>query len=211
MDDYLPPIHIKVNIPPRRFLDRIAEIAGSSGTFRVEKHYDALGQKGFDILNLRYTRGSPHQNIGGQLIADPEENNSVTVEMRAQRWSPKDPPAYDTYTAAAKDLISPLLQTYNLQSRARHRMHIPAKEKLEPKLPPQCAKLFQRFAVLANKSVLHPLDWKRFYKFVRNCRIRLRTSEDEMTRLLMKEGFSEEYAQHISEIYVHLCDFKRLV
>jgi hypothetical protein len=211
MDDYLPPIHIKVNVPPRRFLDRMAEIAESSGKFRVEKHYDALGRKSFDVLNLRYVGKSSHQNVGGQLIADPDEGNAVAVEIRARRWSPKDPPTYDTYTAAARDLISPLLQTYNSESHTRHRMHVTAKEALEPKLPPQCAKLFQRFTVLANKSVLHPLDWRRFYKFVRDCRTRSRLSEDEMTRLLMKEGFSEDYAQRISGIYVHLCDFKRLV
>ncbi len=211
MDDYLPPIHIKINVPPRRFLNRMAKIAKTSGTFRVEKRYDALGQKSFDVVNLRYAGKSPHRNVGGQLIADSEDEGSIAVEMRAQRWSQADPPTYDTYSAAARDLITPLLHTYNSQSRTRHRMHIPAKEKLEPKLPSQCTKLFQQFTVLANKSALHPLDWTRFYKFVRNCRIRTRLSEDEMARLLMKEGFSEEYAQRISGIYAHLCNFKRLM
>jgi hypothetical protein len=211
MDDYLPPINIKINVPPRRFLDRMAEIAETSGIFRVEKHYDALGRMSFDVVNLRYMAKSPHRNVGAQLIADPEDKGSVAVEIRAQRWGQTDPPTYDTYSTAARGLIAPLLHTYNLHFCTRHRMHIPAKERLEPKLPPQCTTLFQRFTVLANKSVLHPLDWKRFYKFVRDCRIRSRLSEDEMARLLMKEGFSEEYAQCISGIYAHLCNFKRLV
>jgi hypothetical protein len=210
MEDNLPAIHIKINIPSRRFLDRMAKIARTSGRFAVEKHYDALGRKGFDAINLRCKGESIHKNIGGQLIVYLEDKNSVAVEMRAERWSPRDPPTYDTYTAAAKDLIAPLLQTYNSQFHTRHRMYIPTIEKLEPKLPPKCAKLFQRFTVLANKSVLHPLDWKRFYSFVRNCRIRSPLYEDEMTYLLIREGFGEEYAQHISGIYVHLCRFKKL-
>jgi hypothetical protein len=107
MNDYLPPIHIKINVPPRRFLDRMAQIAETSEKFRVEKHYDALGQKSFDVVNLRYEGKSPHRNVGGQLIADPKDEGAVAVEMRAQRWTQRDLPTYDTYSGAAKDRTAP--------------------------------------------------------------------------------------------------------
>ena len=78
-------------------------------------------------------------------------------------------------------------------------------------LNPAFIKLLKRFAHLANKSALHPLDWRRFYEFVRDCRSRAPYSEEEMARLLIKEGFSETYATYIGEIYVHLRNFKRLI
>lgn len=211
MRDYLPPIHIKIKGAPRRFLDRMAEIAGASGVFGVEKQYDALGEKGFDVVNLRFKKRSPHKGLGGQLIVQPDKKAFVAVEMRAQRWSPDDFLTYETYRTEAKALIAPLLRTYNREGGTRYRMYIPTREKLEPKLPPRCAKLFKRFAHLANKSALHPLDWRRFYEFVRDCRSRAPYSEEEMARLLIKEGFSETYATYIGEIYVHLRNFKRLI
>lgn len=36
-------------------------------------------------------------------------------------------------------------------------------------------------------------------------------SEEDMARLLRKEGFSEEYAREIAEVYGHLWEFKQLV
>lgn len=211
MHDYLPPIHINISGPSRRFLEKMAEIAEKSGSFNVEKHYDALGQKGFDIVNLRHNKQSPHTGLGAQLIAQPGEKAAIAVEIRAQQWSPKDSPSYETYCAEAKTLIAPLLATYNKETGSRHRMTIPVKEKLEPRLPPQCAKFFSRFVALANKTSLHPLDWRRFYEFVRDCRSRARYSEEEIARLLIKEGFSEKYANYIGDIYGHLCDFKRRI
>jgi len=63
----------------------------------------------------------------------------------------------------------------------------------------------------AERVFLHPLDWRRFYEFVRDCRSRARYSEEEIARLLIKEGFSEKYANYIGDIYGHLYDFKRRI
>ncbi|WP_337287888.1 hypothetical protein [Candidatus Methylomirabilis sp.] len=187
----------------------MADIAEKSGSFTAERHCDALGQEGFDVVNLRFTKPSPHSGLGGQLIVRPDaKNGTVEVEIRAERWSPNDPPSYETYCTAAKELIAPLLSSYNRQSHTRHRMTIFTKERLEPKLQPQSAKLFKRFTVLANTSSLHPLDWRRFYEFVRDSRSRL--CEEDLARLLIKDGFPEQYAWHIAEIYGHLYEFKRL-
>jgi hypothetical protein len=87
-------------------------------------------------------------------------------------------------------------------------MSVAAATALEPKLSPQSEKLFKRFAVLANKSVLHPLDWFRFYDFVRSNRMRRPLYENDMAHLLVKEGFSSQYATYIASVYFHLCEFK---
>lgn len=208
MTEYLPPIRIRVAKPLREFLTRMADIAEKSEAFTVERHLGALGDANFDIINFRSTKSSPHVGLGAQLISQPDAKNIVAVEVRAERWSPHDPPTYATYVAEARALIGPLLSKYNGEANTRHRMSIATMKRLEPKLPPQSEKLFKRFAVLANKSVLHPLDWGRFYEFVRNSRMRRPLYEDDMAHLLMKEGFSSRYAKHIANVYFHLCGFK---
>jgi len=209
MRDYLPPIHINVT-DSRGFLEKMAIIAENSGAFTVEQYLDALSTEGFDVLNLRLIKPSLHKGLGGQLISQPDTKGRVAVEIRAERWSPDDPPTYETYVAQAKILIGPLLSAYNREVGTRHRMTVPLKSRLEPKLPPHSAKLFKRFVVLSNKSALHPLDWRRFYEFVRDSRMRRHLHGEDMARLLIKEGFSEQYAQHIADVYGHLCEFKHI-
>jgi len=211
MHDYLPPIHINVTGSLRGFLKKMANIAEKVGTFNVEQEFDALGTSGFDVVNLRLIKSPQHRGLGGQLIVQPEAKNTVAVEIRAERWSPNDPPTYETYVAEARALIGPLLSAYNREFGMRHRMTVPAKRKLEPKLSPQSTELFKRFAVLANKSGLHPLDWRRFYEFVRDSRMRRPLPDEDMVRLLIREGFSEQYACQIAEVYRHLWEFKQLV
>jgi hypothetical protein len=210
MRDYLPPIHIKVTGPLRGFLAKMADIAERSGAFTVERHFDALGGKGFDVINLLFAKPSSHHGLGGQLIVQPDAKDTVSVEIRAEHWSPDDSPSYEVYCAVAKALIGPLLSIYNREALTRHRMVIAAKKRIEPKLPPHSAQLFRRFTSLANKSGLHPLDWRRFYIFVRNSRMRNELPDEDMARLLIKRGFSEQYASHIAEVYGHLRKFKSL-
>lgn len=209
MNDYLPPIHINVTGSLRSFLKKIAEIAEKSGVFAVETELDALDESAFDIVKLLLIKSSQHTGLGGLLIVQPEAKNTVSVEISAERWNPDDLPTYETYVAEAKALIGPLLSVYNREVGTRYRMIIPAKRMLEPKLPHQSAKLFKHFTALANKSCLHPLDWQRFYKFIRDSRIRRPLADKDIAYLLFKEGFSEEYANHITEVYRHLWEFKQ--
>ena len=52
--------------------------------------------------------------------------------------------------------------------------------------------------------MLHPLDWQRFYTFIRTAdRVRLRLHEEDIAYLLVREGFDEEYARSIANIYEH--------
>ncbi|OOE65899.1 hypothetical protein BZG20_10945 [Salinivibrio sp. IB868] len=211
MHDFLPPIYINVSGPLTEFLEGMAEIAEKSGQFDVEVEHDAMGIDSFSVSNLRVLKSKQHKGLGGQLIIQPDATKEVAVEIRADRWSPQDPPTYETYVAEAKALIGPLLSEYNRATGNRYRITIPAKGKLEPKLPPQSQKLFKRFTNLANRTGLHPLDWRRFYEFVRDSRMRKPLSEEDMVFLLNKEGFPEEYAREIAEIYTHLRNFKQLV
>jgi hypothetical protein len=66
--DYLPPIYIKVTGSLREFLAKVANIAERSGAFTVERHFDALSEKGFDVINLFFAKPSSHHGLGDHLI-----------------------------------------------------------------------------------------------------------------------------------------------
>jgi hypothetical protein len=60
------------------------------------------------------------------------------------------------------------------------------------------------FAVQANKSSLHPLDWERFYRFVVSAhQFRKGWNHSDVKRLLVEYGFTESRARDLSEAYWH--------
>lgn len=76
----------------------------------------------------------------------------------------------------------------------------------EQKLPLQVAKLFSVFATLANPRHSTPLDWQRFYEFVRYA---ARKSLRKRGRPYSKSGFNAPYTEHTYGIYRHLWSLKR--
>jgi len=205
MFNALPSIDIAIPESPKKFLDDIECIA-KNAAFNSERIVEEFGNEQFDILNLWSTLQRNHVGLGVQLIARSELKGRIAVEIRASYWSP-DPPTFDIYCEAARDLLSPMLKIFNKQTGNRLRLRIPTKSQLTPKLSPASAKLFERFIRMANKSALHPLDWRRFYAFVHDSRM-YPLHETDMTRLLESRGFSRSYAIEIASIYRHLCEYK---
>lgn len=73
-----------------------------------------------------------------------------------------------------------------------------------PELPPVARKHFAQFINCANRSSMHPLDWKRFYRFVRFCHAkRVRLESGSLRILLVRGHFSETKAAHLANIYEH--------
>jgi hypothetical protein len=72
------------------------------------------------------------------------------------------------------------------------------------KLPKRTQYFFDTFVEAANKTVLHPLDWKRFYHFIYVAYAgRVRLSEDLLREMLRSRGFSQQDAEHLANIYHH--------
>jgi len=109
---------------------------------------------------LDITREAPSQEgpVTGQLIIDEGEETRIRVEVQTS-W---DEPTYEEYVAVAQRHFEPLLRIYNAAYGSKLRLSIQPKQEAEPKLPPKAKELFDQFAVLANKGILHPLGWKRF-------------------------------------------------
>lgn len=200
MRDRLPSIQIVV-ANPRGFLDSMAAIAGDFDFVTVSRSAYGSSDKGFAVI-LRLIGTSPYRNSSAALsiVARSEVNVHVVTGCT-------DSPSYEIFCATAKAIIKPLLTVYNRKEHSRCRMKIASKERLEPKLTERQAKVFKYFTASANKSNLNHTDWRRFYEFVRVCRDSL--SANDLAFLLVKDGFPEEYALHIVEIYEHLRDFMR--
>lgn len=208
MREWLPWIDIAISIEPRRFLERMAVIGEQSGQFTVERHYDAIKNGALDIINFRYLGDSAHTGVGGQLIAQPDRPGRIGVEMRAEHWDP-DPPARTTYCEAMETQLRPLLRIYNRTFSMRYRFRIQSSAPPPPRLSPLTMTLFDRFAILANTTSLHPLDWARFYGLVREGRQEI--SGYQLRSMLLNAGFSKTRSEELAELYVHLWNFKRRI
>jgi hypothetical protein len=75
-------------------------------------------------------------------------------------------------------------------------------------LPPKCQTVLEHFVKCANASMLHPLDWERFYEFVNYCHDhRIKLEEEELVRILCSEGFPGRTAQEVGGVYRHIRSF----
>ena len=207
MSHWLPEIDIAILSEPRVFLDGMADIGETSGRFLVERRHGTFGTIGLDAVNFRLKEDEVHLALGFQLLARPGQPGRVAVEVRAQRWSP-DPPSPAVYRDAARVLVGSLLKAFNRSHSTRYRLRIERRETGRCMMTRRSEILFDRFALLANKSSLHPRDWERFYELVRDGRQQI--PETELRRLLRGTGFSEAKAQDLAELYGHLWAFKRL-
>ena len=71
-------------------------------------------------------------------------------------------------------------------------------------LPERTGYYFAQFVAAANKDVLHPLDWRRFYHFIHAAHQgRAKLSSHEVESLLVERGFSVSQAACLSNIYHH--------
>ena len=71
-------------------------------------------------------------------------------------------------------------------------------------LPKRTKYFFDQFVNAANKQILHPLDWKRFYIFIQASHEgNTKLLPGELECLLIDNGFPEDNASGLSNIYYH--------
>ncbi|MGI8619763.1 MAG: hypothetical protein ACR2L6_11860, partial [Gemmatimonadaceae bacterium] len=75
---------------------------------------------------------------------------------------------------------------------------------LMEQLPNGARKIFEAFAESANKSVLHPFDWQRFYAFIRHCHAkRIGLTESDIGVFAARYGFQDEIVSELESAYFH--------
>ncbi len=196
MQDRLPHISIRIEIPPGEFLRRFREVALQSGEYLVESVTAPA-----DRLQLAPLLVTGHQGLAGQLRPDPDDARRVSVEITAERWDP-DPPTYQSYVDAAHDIFSPLLHTYNQAHGTTRRLNIPSLAHTEPQLPEIAREVFQAFVSAADKRGLTREDWSRLFDFTRHCTsYNVALAERDLVRLLRLSGFEKDHARDVARIF----------
>jgi hypothetical protein len=72
------------------------------------------------------------------------------------------------------------------------------------KLPKRTKYFYDQFVNSANKQILHPLDWKRFYVFIQAAHEgRTNLLENDLEELLIANGFQPDMAKCLSYVYHH--------
>lgn len=115
-----------------------------------------------------------------------------------------DARTYDQYVAGAEKILKDTLGAYKKKYNKNLKYKIQSKKDLMFVFPPKSDSAYKAFIASANIQLLHPYDWERLYKLARICHAtRVRPTEMDFIRLLMNEGFEEEYAEHVACIFDH--------
>lgn len=203
----LPAIYIAVRDDPRSIVDAITSLAEADASLIVERHDVSFGATDWYVVNLRSLRPSPHKEGGGQLIARADRPSRILLEMRAARWDP-DPPTRAAYVTAARELFGPFLRAYNQAYARSYRLRVTLPRKLGSEVSPKTRALIDRFAILANQTSLHTLDWGRFYRIVKESR--REAPMEDVCALLIEHGFTNKRAAELAELYEHLWAYKKI-
>ncbi len=201
----LPDIHIEVSEKPEFFLQRILEIAAGGNICSAQWCNEPYIETGARSLHLRLLSPSQHAEAQAKLLIRPSAVTQIQVELYAEEWAP-DPPTRQTYCELAVLMLKPLVDADNHSTGFSYKLKIQPKPRSRPPFSSSVAERFERFATLANKASLHPLDWERFYDFVRLSRKEV--PEGTVQRMLINNGFSADRADRIANIYHHLMVFK---
>jgi hypothetical protein len=203
--DSFPSISINARPDPYAFIQRMAQLASIGAGFVVESHSDHIGGDELNILNLYIAEDGDGAKSGVQLIATNREQK-IQVESYLNR-SPGTSHTRHSYVEFTRRSLCPLLKQYNKIFGTYHRL-VCKKPSKQPLLTPHSELLFNRFSTLANTRSLHPLDWERYYLFIRNSRVE--APHGALQSLLIKKGFSINMARMLSDTYHHLWAFKKL-
>ena len=79
------------------------------------------------------------------------------------------------------------------------------------KLPKRTKDYFNQFVNLANKQNPSACDWERFHKFIRVCHAgNTKLPQGDLKSLLIDNGFPEDNASSLSNIYNHGRDILKI-
>jgi hypothetical protein len=203
MKDRLPRMSIKIEADQDEFLRRIETLAKQIGEYIIEMDSNVVDANRVTALKIKPILVTHHRELVGWIIPTPDMADRVDLEVRAARWHP-DPPTYDAYVTAAREIFQPLVHQYNQKYQTNRKIRIQSKAATEPRLPVMASQLFDQFADRAHKSALRNRDWERFYHFTWHCTARnVHLSRDDVHRLLVAAGFTIEYAANLADIFEH--------
>lgn len=201
MQEFLPKVVIETDTHFEAFTSRLEGIVAELETFAIRGGIDALPKS--ESLAIDYLSSTPHDDLVIVLWVDSDEDKRINIILKASHWEP-EPLSYDVYVQAVRDAIGPMIDVYNKKYDPRCNLKIQAKKEIFPQISRKTRIVFDDFISQANKNMLHPDDWERFYLFIRIAhRYRIKINADQMEYILHTEGFEGTQAAKLALIYDH--------
>lgn len=184
------------------FLRRMKAVLDELGTFDTRITLEPPSDLSSSTVGFAPKADAAQDELMGIFVAWAHEYPLIRLQTIA-RWEPTWP-TYETVRAAAESLFLPALWAYNREHKTRYRFRIDSREETLPKLTPKAQEAFDEFAHAANKESLHPLDWERFYRFVRVCYATGNDPyESDVVFFLRKGGFAPKDAEFVAQVFLH--------
>jgi len=202
-----PQIKMKIREDAHGFLRNIKSQLDESSSFDTRITLEEPNELHCSSVGFAPKAPQLHEGLVGIFVNWAHEYPVIRLQIIANRWQPEWP-TYEVVRDAAEALFLPVVKEYNRRNRTRYRVRIESQEDTLPKLSPAAQKEFNEFVQGANLRCLHPLDWQRFYRFIRVCYATHNNPyESDVAFFLRKAGFASEYANFISQVYMHCRDF----
>jgi hypothetical protein len=103
MNDLLPNVTVKADVPPMEFLSRFEKLASAHGSYETYRDTAPEVEGGWELLGLRLRSSTTHQGLAGQLVVTPIGNPQLMVKVLASRWQPSL--NYRTYVNAIHEVF----------------------------------------------------------------------------------------------------------
>lgn len=202
-----PKVDMKIREPAHDFLKQMKDLIDEAGGFETRITLEPPNDTHSSCLGFSPEKTQVHEGLVGLFVNWSDEYPLIRLQAIASRWQP-DPPTYPVVCQAAAELYKPFIDAYNRKYKTRYRMRFDTQEETLPQLRPAARKAFDEFAGWAYKRCLHPLDWQRFYRFVRICHAtRNDLYESDLVFFLKAAGFDAAYATEIAHVFLHLREF----
>jgi hypothetical protein len=197
---YYPPIKIKPNTSPHVFVERLDEVIEKLEGYQIE----TIISDDERCERIIFTTAAQQEGIKARIIS--ARNTDVThvhIRIEAPAWE-LEMPDYTVYSDTGKELMTPVIESYNKLHKTNLRLQIKTLHELLPHLSPKMQAAFDAFITPANKILLGGEDWKRYYRFIRLTHgFHIKMDEEQLFCLLLEAGFEKKYARYLSDIYLH--------
>jgi len=207
VDCMFPQIEMKIREDAHGFLTKMKAQLDEGSSFDTQITLEEPDELHCSCVGFAPKVPQLHEGLVGIFVNWVHEYPVIRLQIIASRWQPEWP-TYQVVRDAAEGLFLPVVKEYNRRNRTRYRVKIEEQIDTLPKLSAAAQNAFNEFAHGANLQCLHPLDWQRFYRFVRVCyTTKNNLYESDVAYFMRKVGFKNDYANFIAQVYMHCRDF----
>jgi hypothetical protein len=192
-------------LDPQSFIDRLdEEVEESAAWTKLTNPSEAAGIVAQYIGTKFVGRNLKVIAYEDDTLVHPEEPRTVVFGTIADQWGS----ACDVKCVSAREINTAFSLFRPLVRRAARAIGVCCqlrypRDRIARPIAPETRRRLHAFCALANRSCLHPLDWERFFRFIRFCHQRRPSITSGQVRgELRLNGFSDALAERLVDYYV---------